>query len=151
MVKPLQLEAQRRLRNAQAKLHRCHLLDRVSLVEDREIIRENKAAGFFLRLITLTELGFEQRKKQRVIHHDQARIGSRLAGFLKKTISARPAMPRRANVRLAANLQPHADLRLKIEITERAVAGFFRPFANRLELFIFRSSEKIARLLERAA
>ena len=60
-------------------------------------------------------------------------------------------MPRRANVRLAANLQPHADLRLEVEIAQRAVAGFFRPFADRLELFIFRASEKVARLLERAA
>ncbi len=60
-------------------------------------------------------------------------------------------MPRRANVRLAANLQPHANLRLEVEIAERAVAGFFRPFADRLELFIFRASEKIARLLERAS
>ena len=56
-------------------------------------------------------------------------------------------MPRRAEVRLAAHLEPDLHLRLEIQIAQRAVARRFRPLADCFELVVFRGGEKIRSLL----
>ena len=152
MIEPLQVEAQAGLRHSQSQLDRRDLFDGVRLVQHREVVREKEAAGLFGIIAAVRRLivGVEQRKKQGVVDHDQPRIGCGLAGFLEKAIAARPAVASRAEVRLAAHLQPDFHLRLETQIAQRAVAGRFRPLADRFQLVVFGAGEKIGRLFEGA-
>ena len=152
MIEPLQVEAQAGLRHSQSQLDRRDLFDRVRFVQHREVVRKQKAAGLFgiIAAVRWLIVGVEQREEQGVVDHDQPRIGRRLAGFLEKAIAAWPAVARRAQVCLAAHLQPDFHLRLEIQVAQRAVAGRFRPLADRFQLVVFRAREKIGRLFEGA-
>ena len=134
------------MRDANADLSRRHLLDRVRLVENNEIVWKQKTA---LALCLLFRVA-QQYEEQRVIHHDQVRGEKALASLLVKTVRVLTTGFLGAEVRFAADLVPDFRIGLYREITQRTVAGRAGPFCEPGQFILFRTGEKLIRLLPRA-
>ena len=103
IIEPLDSRSQSVLRDADADLLRCYLLDRVRFIENDKIIREQETAlPFFLHI-----RGSEQNEQQRVIEHDDVCRKQPFTRLLVETPWVLAAGLLSADVRFAAHLDPN--------------------------------------------
>ena len=106
MKKPVEQIAQAAVGNFQPEMPRRHAFKSVRLVEDHEVVMEKITA-----LLQFALRAGEEIEEERVIEHqDLGHIGL-LARALVKAFRAQAAGARRADVRLAANLEPDRRIR----------------------------------------
>ncbi len=139
MKKPVEQVAQAAVGNLQAEMPRRHAFERVRLVEDDEVVVKKIAAlgQFALR-------SGEKIEEERVIEHEHLRRVGLLARALVKAFGAHAAGALRADVGLAANLEPDRRVGRRVEIGERAVARAVAPFPDALHLVLLARGEEFA-------